>query len=245
MAVGSDLIHITPLGDRALTVHVAEGISLLASNRVRMLYQSLSKAASNQGMLGIQEYVPAFSTLTVVYNPLQVSFGVLYEFIASVYQQEVIPRSEYVYPVHPADAEEHILPVCYAPEVAPDLATVAEKSGLSTAEVVALHSQATYTVAMVGFTPGFTYLLGLDARLHTPRLSSPRIRVPAGSVAIGGSQTGIYSLQSPGGWNIIGRTPITLFNPYQTNPQQCCRFQASDVIRIQAISLEEFHSFFI
>jgi KipI family sensor histidine kinase inhibitor len=110
------------------------------------------------------------------------------------------------------------IPTVYGGEFGPDLPFVAEHAGLSEAEVIRLHSQPRYHVYMIGFTPGYVYLGGLPERLHTPRLSSPRIRVPRGSVAIGGSQTGIYPVESPGGWRIIGRTYLTLFDPTREIP---------------------------
>jgi KipI family sensor histidine kinase inhibitor len=110
------------------------------------------------------------------------------------------------------------IPVCYGGDCGPDLAEVAAHVGLHCDEVIARHSAAEYRVAMLGFAPGFPYLFGLDASLHLPRRASPRTRVPAGSVAIGGAQTGIYPRELPGGWQIIGRTPLTLFDPARDPP---------------------------
>jgi inhibitor of KinA len=130
------------------------------------------------------------------------------------------------------------IPVCYGAQFANDLAHVAAAHGMTTDDVIRLHSGAEYTVRMIGFSPGFPYLAGLPNELITPRLKTPRLKVPSGSVAIGGRQTGIYSLETPGGWNIIGRTPVEMFRPDQHPP---CFLNAGDQVRFVAISAEEFH----
>ena len=129
------------------------------------------------------------------------------------------------------------VPVCYENEFAPDLGDVAQHAGLSEEEVVRRHSSARYRVNCVGFTPGFPYLSGLPAELATPRRASPRTEIPAGSVAIGGAQTGIYPSKSPGGWNVIGRTPLRLFD-HRNEPPAMLR--AGDSVRFRQISREEF-----
>ena len=129
------------------------------------------------------------------------------------------------------------IPVCYGREYGLDLDAVAEHAGLSRDEVIARHVAAEYTVAMLGFAPGFPYLLGLDASLHVPRRANPRTRVPAGSVAIGGAQTGIYPRELPGGWHLIGRTPLTLFDPAREPP---CLLAPGDHVRFRAIEADEF-----
>ncbi|HEX5960369.1 MAG TPA: 5-oxoprolinase subunit PxpB [Rhodanobacteraceae bacterium] len=135
-----------------------------------------------------------------------------------------------------ADGEPWIVevPVCYD---GPDLDAVAAYAGLSRAEVIARHTAAAYTVAMLGFAPGFPYLLGLDPALHMPRREYPRTRVPAGSVAIGGAQTGIYPRELPGGWNLVGRTPLVLFDPLREPP---CLLAPGDRVRFRAIGTDEF-----
>lgn len=130
-----------------------------------------------------------------------------------------------------------VLPVCYGGKCGPDLPEVATHTGLSTQQVVAQHAAVTYDVRAVGFSPGFPYLGGLPGRLRTPRRKSPRTRVPAGSVGIGGGQTGVYPVESPGGWQLIGRTPERLFQP-EHNPPVLVR--AGDRLRFRAISSEEF-----
>jgi inhibitor of KinA len=131
------------------------------------------------------------------------------------------------------------VPVCYDAEFAPDLETVAQHCGLAPNEVVARHAAARYGVRCVGFTPGFPFLGGLPSQLATPRRKSPRTAVPAGSVAIGGPQTGIYPLRSPGGWNIIGRTPLRLFD---VTREPAALLRAGDRVRFVSIGREEFEA---
>jgi inhibitor of KinA len=129
------------------------------------------------------------------------------------------------------------LPVCYGGEFGPDLATVAEHAKLSPEEVIKRHCAGNYLVYLVGFSPGFAYLGGLAKELATPRHATPRPRVPAGSIGIGGEQTGVYPVSTPGGWNLIGRTPLRLFLPEQDPPVM---LRAGDRVKFRAISMEEF-----
>ena len=129
------------------------------------------------------------------------------------------------------------IPVCYGGECGSDIDAVAEHTRLSREEIIARHAAAEYTVAMLGFASGFPYLLGLDPTLHVPRRANPRTRVPAGSVAIGGAQTGIYPRELPGGWHLIGRTPLVLFDPEREPP---CLLAAGDRVRFRAIDADEF-----
>jgi inhibitor of KinA len=131
------------------------------------------------------------------------------------------------------------LPVFYGGDHGPDMAFVAEHSKMSPEEVAALHASAEYLVHAIGFTPGFPYLGGLPEALRTPRRDTPRARVPAGSVAIGGAQTGVYSVESPGGWQIIGRTPVRLFRPQEKQP---ALLRPGDRVRFKPISKAEFES---
>jgi KipI family sensor histidine kinase inhibitor len=144
----------------------------------------------------------------------------------------------------PADAAENAgrcvaIPVCYHPTLAPDLEAAAAALGLSLAQLVARHSAPRYRVAMLGFTPGFPYLLGLDPTLALPRHTQPRARVAAGSVGIAGAQTGIYPQASPGGWQLIGRTPLRLFAPERDPP---CPLSPGDEVRFVPIDLAAFHA---
>ncbi|MCI6908055.1 MAG: 5-oxoprolinase subunit PxpB, partial [Clostridiales bacterium] len=196
--MSNSMSEVLPCGDCALNVHFDEAIRPEINAQVC----ALAKALEANRPEGVIEWVSAYCTLTVYYRPEQISFAEL-----SALLREIMPDGR-------ADAAQERtvieLPTAYGGEYGPDLQFVAEHAGLSIDEVIRLHSAPSYLVYMMGFMPGFTYLGGLDARLHTPRLSAPRVRIPAGSVGIAGSQTGAYPVDSPGGWQLIGRTPLRL-----------------------------------
>ncbi|MGV3465566.1 MAG: 5-oxoprolinase subunit PxpB, partial [Heyndrickxia sp.] len=129
------------------------------------------------------------------------------------------------------------IPVCYGGDFGPDLETVASMNGLSTEEVIQIHSSAEYTVYMIGFAPGFPYLGGMSEKIATPRLPSPRLKIPERTVGIAGNQTGVYPIETPGGWQLIGRTPIKLFRPQDEVPSL---LHAGDKVRFKPISYEEY-----
>jgi KipI family sensor histidine kinase inhibitor len=147
----------------------------------------------------LREFVPSFTSVLLEFTP-----GTLFD------PQTIVDKLALAASAPADESPVRVLPVRYD---GPDLGRVAERAGLSVAEVIERHVAVTYRVYALGFSPGFPYLGDLDPRLHTPRLESPRARVPAGSVAIGGSHTGVYSIESPGGWNLIGRTGVRLFAP--------------------------------
>jgi inhibitor of KinA len=178
--------------------------------------------------VGIIETVPAYHTLTVFYDPCVYWFDELKSLLADIDFSDSAMEQE---------ARAVVIPVCYDLSLAPDLPLLAEHCGISIDDVIALHTSASYRVFFLGFKPGFAYLGGLDARLHMPRKASPRALVPAGAVAIGGEQTGVYPQASPGGWQIIGRTPSRLFDVSKEPP---CLLQAGDQVNFRAISLQEF-----
>jgi inhibitor of KinA len=180
---------------------------------------------------GVVELAPAYTTVGVFFDPALTSFEALKTEIerALVDTEPVTPRA--------VTGRTIEVPVCYEDEFAPDLREVAWHAGLSLQDVVRRHSAAMYRVNCVGFTPGFPYLSGLPTELATPRRVSPRKEIPAGAVGIGGTQTGIYPRKSPGGWNIIGRTPLSLFEVKREPPSL---LQAGDRVRIRRISREEF-----
>lgn len=230
-------MRVEPLGDSALIVRLSDEFSPETSlTTVLGAVRHLEAAA----IPGVIEVAPAYNTIGVFYEPARVelgpdesSFDVLATKIQSVLnaaafetENEEGPRAIEV-------------PVCYDLEFALDLPDVAVRAGLSQDEVVRRHSTAIYRVSCVGFTPGFPYLTGLPTELATPRRATPRTEIPAGSVAIGGTQTGIYPRKSPGGWNIIGRTPLRLFDVRREPP---ALLQAGDQVRFRQISRAEFDS---
>ena len=179
----------------------------------------------------LRDVVPAFASLAVFFDEAEDPARVHAALLALVEDGDASAL-----PLRPRDGVIEI-PVLYGGEHGPDLESSAAELGLSPRELVARHSAGDYTVAMIGFAPGFPYLSGLEPALALPRLATPRARVAAGSVAIGGAQTGIYPRESPGGWRLLGRTPWTLFDPRREPPT---RLQPGDRVRFRAIDAEEF-----
>jgi KipI family sensor histidine kinase inhibitor len=232
-------MKIEPLGDSALIIRVVDEFRADASlNAVLAALRYLEAAA----IPGVIELAPAYTTIGVFYDPTRIeqtspvdsSCEVLSAKIQSVLNAAVFEDETEI------EAPLLEIPVCYDREWAPDLGDVARASGVTEAEVVHRHSSAAYRVTCVGFTPGFPYLSGLPPELATSRRATPRKEIPAGSVAIGGAQTGVYPRKSPGGWNVIGRTPLSLFD-VQRDPPALLR--AGDQVRFREISREEFNSF--
>jgi len=198
--------RIVPLGDSAVLVKLGDEIDLTVNQRVHALANLITTSA----IPGIIETVPAYATLLVHYDSLSLSFTqikhILREKLAQIQENE--SRKTQLVEV----------PVRYGGALGPDLESVAYHLGLRAEDVIRIHSEKIYTVYMMGFTPGYPYMGKLDDALIMPRLKTPRTGVPAGTVAIAGSQTGIYSIESPGGWNLIGWTPLKLFDPTSDSP---------------------------
>jgi len=232
-------MEITPLGDSALLVRVAENFDDSPED-------ALSKVlAAKRGLEAAQipgaiEIAPAYTTVALFYNPAHaIDAGAPVENVFGWIEQRIRKALSEIKEIHTdqAEASPVEIPVCYESEFAFDLEHVAEHAGVHWKEVVDLHCAAEYRVHCVGFTPGFPFLGGLPRKLATPRRDVPRKAIPAGSVAIGGSQTGIYPIKSPGGWNVIGRTPLQLFDP-KKNPPALLR--AGDRVRFRSVTREEF-----
>ena len=175
------------------------------------------------------DIIPAFCSLLINYDPRVISYDEMKTRMEKILSVEIAAgaRKKKVYEI----------PVCYGGEFGPDLSTIAEHAGLSEQEVINIHSSTDYLIYMLGFLPGFTYLGGLDERIHTPRLANPRIRIPAGSVGIGGSQTGIYPMDSPGGWQLMGMTPVKTYDPDREVP---ILVEAGDYIRFIPVDRAEY-----
>ena len=224
------------LGDCALLIHLGERFDA-ATNA-----HALATAARihDARLPGVIDVAPAYASVCVRYDPLAWNDGSgtpPHTRIASALAALVQEVAAFEPQLKRADGAIVEIPVCYDGEFGPDLRDVAAAAGLDTAAVVARHCGATYRVAMLGFAPGFPYLLGLDPTLHMPRRANPRTRVPAGSVAIGGAQTGIYPRELPGGWNLIGRTPLHLFDAERDPP---ALFAPGRRVRFRAIAVHEF-----
>lgn len=194
-------------GETGLVVEFANRIDPAINDQVH----ALSCAIEDDPIVGVIETVPTYRSLLVVYDPLLVGFEELVEQVAGR-----VRKSRETTARRPGRVVS--VPTLYGGENGPDIEFVAEHNGISVAEVIAIHSSAEYIVYMIGFTPGFPYLGGMSARIAASRLDTPRIRIPAGSVGIAGAQTGIYPVDSPGGWRLIGRTLLRLYDPNSDDP---------------------------
>jgi KipI family sensor histidine kinase inhibitor len=216
---------IAPAGDRAVCVELGDGISVEVNTRVRALELLLQAGA----VAGVVETVPTFRSLLVYYDPLVTGYDAL-----AAGLEELAGRAERV-SLPPSRQVE--LPCCYDPELGLDLEAAARRLEVSPDEVVRLHAEPTYHLYFIGFTPGLPYMTGMPERLHLPRLPTPRTRVPPGSVGIGGIQCCIYSVESPGGYWLLGRTPLRLYDPEGPEP---ILLQAGDRVRFRPIGRAEF-----
>lgn len=219
-------LRIYPISEQALTIVFSELISEAASIQVLQLHQRLQSAP----FPGFIESVPAYGSLTVYFSDAiksQEVRALLNEYCEADSKQQA------------GAVRQHLIPVCYDEHYGSDLQEVSEFTQLSIKEIVQLHTSLTFRVYMIGFVPGFAYMGILPQELETPRRKTPRLEVPAGSVAIAGLQTGIYPARIPGGWNIIGRTPWQLFNK---NAEPCSRLAAGDLVQFESITTEAFEA---
>lgn len=220
MAAGP--LDIQPLGDRALLVVLGDAIDCATNDRVHRLAGLLRDRA----LPGVFDLVPAYAALAVHYDPAVWAGPEARPHRALAAEIQRLWRE--APPGESAAARQVEIPVCYGGVWGPDLEEVARRCGLSVEAVIARHAAPEYRVFLLGFAPGFPYLGGLDPSLATPRRDTPRLKVPAGSVGIAGLQTGIYPLETPGGWQIIGRTPQRLFDPGAPDP---CLLNPGDRLR--------------
>lgn len=214
-------------GDRALVVEFGNEIDAEVNRRVHVLGRSLMQEVPE-----VKEVVPTYRSLLVYFDPLVISRSRL-----SARIEELIGSGDGG--AASAGARVVEIPVCYGGDFGPDIGFVAEHNGLSQEEVIAVHTSRPYLVYMLGFTPGFPYLGGMSERIATPRLKTPRTIIPAGSVGIAGSQTGFYPVASPGGWQLIGRTPIKGFDPQSATPFMIA---AGDYLQFRSVSPTEYEA---
>lgn len=216
-------ITLAPVGDTGVLAVFEQRIA----EEIGAQVAALDAAVRAAKIPGAGETVPAFASLLIRYDPLLTEYDAVAGAVSALAEQLPPPKT---------DAGRLVtIPVCYGGAFGPDLAFVAQHAGLTEEEVIRRHTGRDYRIYMLGFLPGFPYLGGLDPKLFTPRLQNPRTAIPAGSVGIGGEQTGIYPVASPGGWQLIGRTPLRLFDPGRP-----VRYAAGDRIRFTAITPEQF-----
>jgi len=232
-AAGSaDDFTIEPLGESVLLLRFGDSIDAALNARVLAAADTLRRVE----LPGLLDLVPAYATLALHYDT---AFWVGRNGDTAWQHLAGALRAVFAGPLRADVGDVRLveIPVCYGGDFGPDLAEVARHSGIDPEQVIARHAAAGYHVAMLGFAPGFAYLLGLDTALQVPRRADPRTRVPRGSVAIGGMQTGIYPADLPGGWQLIGRTPLTLFDAARESP---CLLAPGDRVRLRAIDAAEF-----
>jgi inhibitor of KinA len=228
--------QIFPLGDSAITVDFGNTIDENINNKVLSLFRSLQQ----KPVEGMVEAVPAYSSITIIYDPVHIRKIISRQELAFTWIKKRIETFLQTDREAKADTSRLIrVPVCYDESFGTDLRLIAAQKKISIEEIIRLHTGCTYRIFMLGFLPGFPYLGGLDAQLETSRKQQPQM-VSRGSVAIAGRQTGIYSLASPGGWNIIGRTPVILFDAKKDSP---ALFKAGDQVEFFPVSKEAFYHY--
>ena len=220
-----DTIKIKTAGDSSLLVEFGQEISPAINRKIAGLVQLIRE----QQIAGIVDMIPTYCSLLINYDPRVVLYDELAQRISALTKLELTSGSQ--------RKRVYEIPVCYGGKYGPDLALIAQHAGLSEEEVIRIHSSSDYLIYMLGFLPGFTYLGGLDERIHTPRLPNPRLKIEAGSVGIGGSQTGIYPLDSPGGWNLMGMTPVKTYDPNREKP---ILVEAGEYIRFVPVDEAEY-----
>ena len=218
---------ISPVGDRAISIDFGQVIDPTINRHIRQTIERIKELQLD----GIIELVPTYCALLVEYDAMLYSYSEICNIIEPTLEEGMTNTTNELVTVVE-------VPTVYGGEFGPDLSFVASHNHLSEDEVISIHSGTDYLVYMLGFIPGFTYLGGMDSRIATPRLSSPRTLIPAGSVGIAGEQTGTYPSDSPGGWQIIGRTPVTM---YDMSKAQAALLKAGDYVRYVPIDESEFH----
>ncbi|SHJ71395.1 5-oxoprolinase subunit PxpB [Paramaledivibacter caminithermalis] len=220
-------IKFVPSGDSGLILEVGNEISKDINKKIRALGYCIEEKKLDE----IIEIIPTYTTILIIYDSIKSSYKELVEKLNDI-EKSInnikLPPAEVIH-----------IPTLYGGDYGMDLENVAKHNGLTRDEVIDIHSSPNYLVYMLGFTPGFTYLGGMSEKISTPRLEIPREKIPAGSVGIAGSQTGIYPIDSPGGWQIIGRTPLKLFDP-ERNPSVLLK--AGQYLKFEPVNEEEYHT---
>lgn len=215
-------------GDSALIIELGNEISPIINYNLKKITDYLDSLNHK----AIKDLLPTYRSIIVYYDPMMVSFDELKEMVE---KNCVVDDSQMV------SVKKEIIevPVLYGGEYGPDIENIASHNNLTIEEVIDIHTSGEYLVYMLGFTPGFPYLGGMDKRIATPRLTTPRTKIPGGSVGIAGEQTGLYPIESPGGWQLLGRTPLNFFDSVKENPFVVA---AGQYIKFKAITEEEYHA---
>lgn len=218
-------IRIVAAGDSSILIEFGNEINEEINRKITTIVQLMHA----QQIEGVVDMIPAFCSLLVNYDPRIVSYEKMRKRLKELVRMDVKSGAQ--------RRRVFEIPVCYGGEYGPDMENIAGHAGLTEEEVIKIHSSRDYLIYMLGFLPGFCYLGGLDERIHTPRLANPRKKISAGSVGIGGSQTGIYPLDSPGGWQLMGMTPVKTYDPEREVP---ILVEAGDYIRFVPIDEAEY-----
>jgi len=218
-------VQFYPAGDCGVVAQFGETIDEAVNRRIARFAGNIEQAR----IKGVTELVPTFCTLFISYDPRLTGYQKLVKSLHRLlpHEDQAAAGRKIIHPI----------PVCYGGKLGEDLPHVARHAGLTEQDVIDLHSGRDYLIYMLGFTPGFTYLGGMDESIATPRLKTPRVKIPAGSVGIAGSQTGVYPIDSPGGWQLIGRTPVRMYDPDRETP---ILPQAGQYIKFYSITQAEF-----
>ena len=216
---------ILTAGDSSVLIQFGNTIDPEINYRISATVQMMRE----QHIVGVTDIIPAFCSLLINYDPRVIAFAEIKERMEGILKMEIKAGAK--------RKKVYEIPVCYGGEYGPDIQNIADHAGLSVEEVIDIHTSRDYLIYMLGFLPGLTYLGGLDERIHTPRLAISGIKIAAGSVGIGGSQTGIYPMDSPGGWQLMGLTPVKTYDPEREIP---ILVEAGDYIRFVRIDEDEF-----
>lgn len=223
-------IKIIQSSENSLLIQFEDIIDAKINKKIRILCDYFE----NNKIYGVLEYIPYYTAITIIYDPFKFKvcegFNTLKKELNSIIANIDFSRSY----------KENIveIPVCYGGDFGPDIKDVAKYNDLSVEEVIRIHTSRKYIVYMIGFAPGFPYLGGMDKRISAPRKVAPRLKIPKGSVGIAGMQTGVYPIETPGGWQIIGNTPINLFD---INKSEKTLLKCGDVVKFKEISIDEYN----
>ncbi|TCD27012.1 5-oxoprolinase subunit PxpB [Pedobacter psychrodurus] len=230
-------LKIYGLSEKSVTITFGTAID----NDLLSLITDFNQLLLQNPFSGLITTVPAYTTLTVFFDPLSVMLSDLpgeacFEKVSAHLNKIAQTKREKSRVV----ADKRVIPVCYGSDFGQDLLTVARTNNLTETEVIDIHTAGQYIVFMIGFVPGFAYMGGMDIRLSTPRKEVPNAKIPAGSVGIAGNQTGIYPLETPGGWQIVGKTPLKMFDVNRSQPSL---LKGGDLVTFKAIGINEFNTY--